>query len=38
MEKSSGLKFEPSTFNYVENDKYTNFDVKDIAKDFSVYS
>ena len=37
MFKIFRLKFEPSTFNYAENDKYTNFDVKDIAKDFSVY-
>ena len=38
MFKIFRLKFEPSTFNYAGNDKYTNFDVKDIAKDFSVYS
>ena len=37
--KSLGLKFEPSisNINCLENDKFTKFDVKDIAKDFSAY-
>ena len=37
--KSLGLKFEHSisNINYLENDKSANFDVKDIAKDFSAY-
>ena len=37
--KSLGLKFERSIsiINCLENDKSANFDVKDIAKDFSVY-
>ena len=37
--KSLGLKFERSTSNItcLENDKSANFDVKDIAKDFSAY-
>ena len=37
--KSLGLKFERSISNItcVENDKSANFDVKDIAKDFSAY-
>ena len=36
--KSLGLKFERSisNINCFENDKYANFDVKDIAKDFSA--
>ena len=37
--KSLGLKFERSISNItcLENDKSANFDVKDIAKDFSAY-
>ena len=37
--KSLGLKFERSIsiINCLENDKSANFDVKDIAKDFSAY-
>ena len=37
--KSLGLKFERSisNINCLENDKSANFDVKDIAKDFSAY-
>ena len=37
--KSLGLKFECaiSNINCLENDKSVNFDVKDIAKDFSAY-
>ena len=37
--KSLGLKFEHSisNINCLENDKSANFDVKDIAKDFSTY-
>ena len=37
--KSLGLKFEHSIskINCLENDKSANFDVKDIAKDFSAY-
>ena len=37
--KSLGLKFESSisNINCLENDKSVNFDVKDIAKDFSAY-
>ena len=37
--KSLGLKFETSTsdINCLENYKSVNFDVKDIAKDFSAY-
>ena len=37
--KSLGLKFERFIFNIIclENDKSANFDVKDIAKDFSAY-
>ena len=37
--KSLGLKFERSisNINCLENDVSTNFDVKDIAKDFSAY-
>ena len=37
--KSLGLKFERSisNINCLENDKSTNFDVKDIAKNFSAY-
>ena len=37
--KSLGLKFERSTSNItcLENDKSANFDVKDIAEDFSAY-
>ena len=37
--KSLGLKFERSIskINCLENDKSTNFDVKNIAKDFSAY-
>ena len=36
--KSLGLKFEHSFSNnsFLENDKSANFDVKDIAKDFSL--
>ena len=37
--KSLGVKFERSisNINCLENDKSTNFDVKDIAKDFTAY-
>ena len=37
--KSLGLKFECSisNINCLENDKSANFNVKDIAKDFSAY-
>ena len=37
--KSLGLKFERSisNINCLKNDKYANFDVKDIAKDLSAY-
>ena len=37
--KSSGLEFKSSIFNIncLEDDKSVNFDVKDIAKDFSAY-
>ena len=37
--KSLGLKYERSisNINYLENDKFANFDVEDINKDFSAY-
>ena len=37
--KSLGLKFERSisNINYLENDKYSNFDANNIVKEFSAY-
>ena len=37
--KSLGLKFERSIsdINYLENDKYSNFDANNIVKEFSAY-